>query len=50
MNKPLIFVLLWSMFCFSLTIAMFQLDIVSIASVAVEFWLTTVGIDLVTGD
>ena len=50
MNKTLAFVLVWSSFCFLATMATFQLDLASIAAVIAEFWLTTVGIDLATGD
>ena len=50
MNKTLAFVLVWSAFCFLATMATFQLDLASIAAVIAELWLTTVGIDLATGD
>lgn len=50
MNKTLVFVLVWSAFCFSFTMAVSSLNLASILAVLAEFWLTTVGVDLATGD
>ena len=50
MNKTLVFVLIWSSFCLLATIAMFQLDLASIAAVIAELWLVNVGIDMCLSD
>jgi hypothetical protein len=48
MSGRLLFVMVWSMLCLSITLAVMcrDMDIVSLAGVLLEIWLVNVGMDI----